>query len=342
MIGLLSSAFLISQAFQGWADEPTITTLDTIAAPIKDVQFPTVTVCNDPILNPPDNWGFVENVLNQFQFRCDDSLTCNKTEPLRKDYEFVIEFALKNFLKWVLKPENLDHSERILKPVVMTEEKFDYMIVHFEKLVTNGSLSIKEVEDLSVKYFMKQINMVEVDMKIDSKDQNIQEEHCNSTTCKKIKNLVHLLFHVTIGNGKNFKFHFGSFLRNFMNNFKSFDLLRKHLDSSCALMSFPCKINSCFSLRKGEKQLHGLFALMSTLIGFKNDISLYELPGILSYDQQPILTPQLFYYERCKRSLKVNLMKIHYCHRIWLDFILATSNAKSEFYEYLFPQKPGV
>ena len=68
MIGFGTSAFMINTAFEGWADDPTITTLDTIAAPISDVQFPTVTVCNNELENPPDNWGFLENFMNLMPF----------------------------------------------------------------------------------------------------------------------------------------------------------------------------------------------------------------------------------------------------------------------------------
>ena len=46
-----------------WEDNQTITTLESIANPIQDVHFPTVTVCPHE-KNVPDNWSFLEKLLN--------------------------------------------------------------------------------------------------------------------------------------------------------------------------------------------------------------------------------------------------------------------------------------
>ena len=43
-----------------WDDNPVITTMDSIAAPIKNIQRPTVTVCPDED-TPPDNWAPIES-----------------------------------------------------------------------------------------------------------------------------------------------------------------------------------------------------------------------------------------------------------------------------------------
>ena len=86
---------MINSAFNDWSEHPVITTLDSIAAPINDIQFPTVTVCLD---QPPDNWAFLENVLNSLAFSCnqEDYLGnsefkhCNETEELRHDFKFLV------------------------------------------------------------------------------------------------------------------------------------------------------------------------------------------------------------------------------------------------------------
>ena len=56
---------MINQAFTQWSLDPVITTLETINAPIEDLQFPTVTVCDQ---KPADNWGPIEKVLNSLAF----------------------------------------------------------------------------------------------------------------------------------------------------------------------------------------------------------------------------------------------------------------------------------
>ena len=42
--------------------------MDSIAAPIEDIQFPTVTVCQDEF-KEPDNWAAIEAILNNVAFR---------------------------------------------------------------------------------------------------------------------------------------------------------------------------------------------------------------------------------------------------------------------------------
>ena len=49
-------------------ENPTITSLDSIAAPINDIQFPTITVCNDKLHEIQDNWSFLESILNFLEF----------------------------------------------------------------------------------------------------------------------------------------------------------------------------------------------------------------------------------------------------------------------------------
>jgi hypothetical protein len=65
----MTSGLLINQAFTDWANNPVITTLDSIAAPINLIQFPTVTVCMEKN-SPPDNWAFTETILNVIAFEC--------------------------------------------------------------------------------------------------------------------------------------------------------------------------------------------------------------------------------------------------------------------------------
>ena len=57
---------MISYTFNDWEEHQTITTLDSIAVPIEEVQFPTVTVCPNPE-SPPDNWSYLEKILNIFE-----------------------------------------------------------------------------------------------------------------------------------------------------------------------------------------------------------------------------------------------------------------------------------
>ena len=81
---------MINQAFTQWSENlPVITTLDTITAPIDEIQFPTVTVCDQ---KPADNWSPVEKLLNSLAFECHkSSYDCKESsEEIRKDFKFLI------------------------------------------------------------------------------------------------------------------------------------------------------------------------------------------------------------------------------------------------------------
>ena len=79
---------MINQAFTQWAEYPVITTLETISAPIDEIQFPTVTVCDQ---KPPNNWGPLEKVLNSLAFECSGYSNCKESTEIRQDFKFLID-----------------------------------------------------------------------------------------------------------------------------------------------------------------------------------------------------------------------------------------------------------
>ena len=60
---------MVNTAFNDWFHNPVITSVDSIAAPIDLIQFPTITVCHEES-RQPDNWAFLETVLNNKPFEC--------------------------------------------------------------------------------------------------------------------------------------------------------------------------------------------------------------------------------------------------------------------------------
>ena len=71
VVAFSTAGVFLKDAFQGWNETPVITTLDSIAEPISTIQFPTVTICQDEY-KPPDNWAFLETVLNNVAIECND------------------------------------------------------------------------------------------------------------------------------------------------------------------------------------------------------------------------------------------------------------------------------
>ena len=77
--------------------------MDSIAAPIEDIQFPTVTVCQDEF-KEPDNWAAIEAILNNVAFTCkenprswDKVMPCEATENVRNDFQFLINSVVEIF-----------------------------------------------------------------------------------------------------------------------------------------------------------------------------------------------------------------------------------------------------
>ena len=77
--------------------------MESIAAPIEDIQFPTVTVCQDEF-KEPDNWAAIEAILNNVAFTCkenprswDKVMPCEATEKVRNDFQFLINSVVEIF-----------------------------------------------------------------------------------------------------------------------------------------------------------------------------------------------------------------------------------------------------
>ena len=82
------AAYMIQLSSITWSEHPVITTLDSITAPIDDVQFPTITVCS---ADQPNTWAFLESVLNNIAVECDNDKDCMNTNQLRQDFQYIFE-----------------------------------------------------------------------------------------------------------------------------------------------------------------------------------------------------------------------------------------------------------
>ena len=99
--GFVTAGLTIHAAFKEWHVSPVITTLDSIAAPVTSIQFPTVTVCQEEF-KTKDHWAILENILNFVAFECADDpedpevaysyklASCNETLSVRQDFQFLI------------------------------------------------------------------------------------------------------------------------------------------------------------------------------------------------------------------------------------------------------------
>ena len=92
-----------------WAATPVITTINTIRAHVSEIQFPTVTVCPE-VGTPPNNWGYVQTLLDQLPYNCplNDDDDCTDALMIKNDiFGFVFKAILRTIDKYV---DNIDET----------------------------------------------------------------------------------------------------------------------------------------------------------------------------------------------------------------------------------------
>ena len=335
---------MINLAFTDWSDNPVITTLDTIAAPIDDIQFPTVTVC--PGANEPsDNWAFLENLLDFSKFSCFglDEQNCNHTEPLRKDFGFLMMNVKNLYIGFY------NFYERKMMPIpndlfhVKTGLHLNNLLWNFKEWTANGNVSF-ELEHLIKDGYSKGLSTTDI-YKVLGYDyistvpvgpQNDPYKNCNSSRaflkyseCENIF-LVKLLYELT-----STKQGFGSLVRNYghLESSHSFGLSKTINDLGLNQFDDICSI-----LTSNEMKLHEYFTKLSTSIGFDETeaISLYDMPAIfgsiIGEDNWPLLMPQTFIYSRCM-DYNQN-MKKEFGSYLSVDDFDYSQSCLQKFYQY--------
>ena len=63
-----TSTILILNGIKDWNENPVIISVDSIETPLKDIDFPALTLCPD---FEPDYTALAEEMFNQFKFNCD-------------------------------------------------------------------------------------------------------------------------------------------------------------------------------------------------------------------------------------------------------------------------------
>ena len=138
-----------------------ITSLDSIATPIDEIQFPTLTVCDDKANEVHDNWAFIESTFNFLEYYCyspSDSIKhgkyCNATDNLRKDFNFLIESIVDAFLTPLLSNKNLNQSIHFLKSYGSHNgADFSKLLRKANEVVSSGNMTLGDLEKLPVEYF---------------------------------------------------------------------------------------------------------------------------------------------------------------------------------------------
>ena len=300
-----------------WEANQTITTLESIATPIQKVQFPTVTVCPHEH-SPPDNWSFLEKVLN--------SITQNDPD-LRKDIMNQIMTSLLDVLekKHKSNPEN---------PIWMANQNVLYetrVLIELSKLLCQNKINYGDIRKAFIEgnYFNSVISSLLGGEAIDNSGWTFY--FCEDECCKKKITLEFFRSIINAGffmlsegwDSNSEKLTLGSALANFANltsgklafgNSGIFDL-----DSG---LEYD-KLKSCQSFSNMDKFLQDYFKDIGTALGFdgNNSYSLFDLPSMLtsSFNYKEFSTTIGQQQVECAKTPK------HYIRTAFLPIIAATT-----------------
>jgi hypothetical protein len=336
--GFSMAGFLIIESLNDWDSNQTITTLDSIATPIQEVQFPTVTVCPHEE-SPPDNWSYLEKFLNALAFTGDGAITGD----LRSDIEGIL-------IKLVLKMEEMfrkfPNSNVWIANANQNTYAYGNVLTQAAKLMCNGEINPNSLRKKIAEGFMKGKSFNEFIDTLDGDYDYIDYYYgdnpypCDDNCCVDYKQNPEKIFFIAIMNAGHFLFYqqsigFGTFLANFANltnamigngDFKwsVFDLEMKF-----ELETFSGDKTVCDKLSDMDEFLNGYFQNLSTAIGFTEDhsFSLFDIPSMFraeleleNLNTKKMLAKEVFLYSQCqKRKIKKDF---HPCFfDCWSTFI---------------------
>ena len=341
--GFSMAGFLIIESLHDWESNQTITTLDSIATPIQEVQFPTVTVCPHEE-SPPDNWSFLEKFLNAIAFTGDDAIT----EDIRSDIEGII-------MKLVLKMENMFRKFPDSKVWI---NNFDESHYGYSNALTQAANAVcmKEISYDSLRKkitegFMKGENFDNLIEFLDGDNDYTDYYHgndpmlCDNKCCEDEKEKS---FFIGIINAGYFLFYqqsigFGTFLANFANLTSAIIGVK---DYECSIFDLDCKMKLpdqlsgqatvCDELSSMDEFLNEYFQNLSTAIGFTEDhsFSLFDVPSMFRAELElqkknthTMLAKEVFLYSQCqKRKIEKDFHPCFSKKGFWSDYINSDSD----------------
>jgi hypothetical protein len=310
--GFMTSGLLINHAFTDWANNPVITTLDSIAAPITRIQFPTVTVCMDNN-SPPDNWAFAETLLNVISFECDFQFypTCGNTTDVREDFKDVYTKLYGLIKQWGNKHKDLN---------ILKSDDIGGYIRPTAQYITDKKFSIKDLENVLLKRFNTHLTLGYILNTLG--DYSNSEGAGNACTEKKCKGKMYLV-EMILKAAEFLNFYgslpFGIYISNFMNISGT-----TTFDPNAAIKTDP---DRCIKVKPLDYFVHGYLIDLAEATGFTNgSFSLYDIPSMLAtIDTSALSHPtiqQAFVYSQCKTTENfANGFVFSTCMLYWRQFL---------------------
>ena len=335
-LGFLFATFVVIRSSNDWEQTPVITTLDSIAAPIDLIQFPTITVCRNEY-KPPDNWALLEIILNNVAFQCFPDGTwidpeggdyfsppCNETVNIRQDFKDLINPVTNIFKKWIYNPKYANIP--LLRHVDLNEQDplmYNQLETEVTNQVINKTLSIKFLQALSYNCIACRAMIVDIlsiytdlpELGIFSYNEFLCEKRCHSLKANRIKKVLQLLGNMINNHYTNQPF--GSF----MATFAHLDKFQSQTFDSKEIPAFTQDL--CELLKPKDKLLHDYFKQLSRSVGLDEGelVSLYDLPSIVATIRfKDIESPKFFQsylYSRCNMKPNYTQDAEENCQTFW-------------------------
>ena len=335
---------MIKEAFTEWSENPVVTTMDSIAAPITNIQFPTVTLCNDEE-KIPESWAFLEQILNFASFTCPEGSfgRCLTTKTIRDDFKFLMEPISKDLKGWFFQNKKNVTNAPLLKWQWCTFGDGDTHDSYAEKcpeglwvnylaeLMNQRKLSDKDLYDLAMKSLGRMDRelgkLIEKEIGIKLPGYQDVDPYCKSKRCKgnirRLNVYLQLLYLIKSGQAPEM----GTFLKMLtkMDRKMAYDDYPSFKSSDFFDEDFSCYngYNGDNHLKENELWLHQYFKNLSKIAGFEDKelVSLYDVPGMVSkltkLQIEDWFGPQNFIYSRCKDDKHFQPIKIVDCFNTW-------------------------
>ncbi|TRY73274.1 hypothetical protein TCAL_01937 [Tigriopus californicus] len=256
--------YLAHQSFADWSSSPVITTIDSVSASIKDLPFPTVTIC--PKLDT-NQFAYPEMVANEHKF----NVKLEEAQEIWKDFGFMKEKILQNIESHLAR---LD-AEGISWPHIDEEFKFRNSVITWlfrnqttpEKLYQEMRQSLGH--DINFKTYVRQLGKIYGKFKnLPAVQTHVEERRLNQSMGE--ADLFYKKGYLICG--QNGFLEFGQLLSKFSHLFGQSFQREEHHEKIY-------KAQSCSLLTPDEIKIHDYYASLAKVLGF-NNISLYELPRL--------------------------------------------------------------
>ena len=347
--GFAIAGVLIGQSIITWDKDQTITTLESIATPIQETLFPTVTVCPHED-NPSDNWSFLEKFLNSVD------LSGNNGMSKKVRSEIVDEIATK-LLDVIEKKYRSNKNLSIWESNKSDDTFFNYgygtALIDTANLKCKKKFSIKDLRKSIVEHFMTGMHFIDVlRILFDGEVPWIDPGYfdgvvfgCETDCCE---NLIKEDFFQGIINAGYFMYSqstigLGTFLTNFANLTNSrLSIIDKYwstfdLDVLLELGSTFDPKYDC-DLSDMDKFLHSYFKDLSKAIGFtgNNSLSLFDIPSMLSLVKSEaegglgllLSTKEAFLFSQCEKKTLLNSNFKECFTELWRPYYDHNGNGK--------------